>query len=484
MDNLPHRARSRRGDHRHPRQPAVLKAVLARIEELGIERINCGGDLVGYGPHPNEVCGLIQERGIPTIYGNYDYAIGRDLEDCGCAYVDPHDRELGQRSVAWTLEHTDSASKEFMRELPFDLRFELGARVCGWSTARRARSTSTCSRTSRRASTSAWPPQADCDVLVFGHTHKPWIHEHGGVLFVNCGSVGKPKDGDPRAAFVVSPESRTTWLRWSSASSTPSTRSHARSPPRACPRNTPASSFARRSGRSRHAVAPGAGRGLRAFALVFAGCGAIVADARYDRRLGMVGVALAFGLVIMVLVYATGHVSGAHINPAVTIAFTLTRHFPAREAAVYVGAQLAGATAGAALLRAVWTDAPGHLGATVPSVGAGSAALYELVLTALLMFVIVAVATDARAVGAAAAIAIGGTVGLDALFGGAVTGASMNPARSFGPALLTGTWTNFWVYVAGPVAGAALGGLAYQLVRGDGAAQQSSAQSSVPVGPR
>jgi MIP family channel proteins len=200
---------------------------------------------------------------------------------------------------------------------------------------------------------------------------------------------------------------------------------------------------------------------------VFAGCGAIVADAEYDGTLGSVGVALVFGLVIMVMVYATGHLSGAHINPAVTIAFTLTRHFPAREAVGYVTAQLCGAAAGALLLAALWTGEPGKLGATVPSVGAGTALVYEAVLTAFLMFVIVAVATDTRAVGAAAAIAIGGTVGLDALFGGPVTGASMNPARSFGPALASGEWSDFWVYVAGPLAGAAIGALAYQLVRGE-----------------
>ena len=86
----------------HANLPA-LEAALARIEELGIEQIYCGGDLVGYGPHPNEVCALIAERQIPTIYGNYDYAIGRDLEDCGCAYRDRHDREIGQLSVDWTL---------------------------------------------------------------------------------------------------------------------------------------------------------------------------------------------------------------------------------------------------------------------------------------------------------------------------------------------------------------------------------------------
>ena len=176
---------------------------------------------------------------------------------------------------------------------------------------------------------------------------------------------------------------------------------------------------------------------------------------------------MVFGLVIMAMVYATGHLSGAHINPAVTIAFTLTRHFPPRDAGAYIAAQVAGAVCGALLLLAVWPDQPAQLGATVPSVAAGSAFVYELVLTAILMFVIMAVATDTRAVGAGAAIAIGGTVGLDALFGGPVTGASMNPARSFGPALAAGHWESFWIYVAGPLAGAALGALAYQLVRGE-----------------
>ncbi len=132
-----------------------------------------------------------------------------------------------------------------------------------------------------------------------------------------------------------------------------------------------------------------------------------------------------------------------------------------------MGAQVAGATAGALALLAVWTDKPAQLGATLPSVGAGSAVVYEVVLTAFLMFVIMAVATDTRAVGAAAAIAIGGTVGLDALFGGPVTGASMNPARSLGPALAAGEWHDIWIYLVGPVAGAALGAFAYQLVRGE-----------------
>ncbi len=207
--------------------------------------------------------------------------------------------------------------------------------------------------------------------------------------------------------------------------------------------------------------------GLAAFALVFAGCGAIVSNDKYDGALGTVGIALTFGLIIMVMVYATGHLSGAHINPAVTIAFTLTRHFPSRDALAYVVAQIVGATAAALALLAVWTDKPASLGATVPTVGVGSALVYEVLLTAFLMFVIMAVATDTRAVGAAAAIAIGGTVGLDALFGGPVTGASMNPARSLGPAVAAGEWTDVWVYLVGPALGAVVGAFAYQVVRGE-----------------
>jgi MIP family channel proteins len=177
----------------------------------------------------------------------------------------------------------------------------------------------------------------------------------------------------------------------------------------------------------------------------------------------------------MTMIYATGHLSGAHINPAVTLAFTMTRHFPARDAIAYIGAQLAGAAVAAFALLAVWPDKPGMLGVTQPTIGVGSAFVYEFLLTAFLMFVIMAVATDVRAVGAAAAIAIGGTVAMDALMGGAVTGASMNPARSFGPALATGQWHDFWIYVLAPIAGAAAGAFAYQLVRGGQPAREEAA---------
>jgi putative phosphoesterase len=186
----------------HANLPA-LEAALARIDELGIERIFCGGDLVGYGPHPNEVCALIEDRRIPTIYGNYDHAIARDLDDCGCAYVSQHDRELGQWSVAWTLEHTGARAKAFMRDLPFDLRFTVGPHrvhlVHG--SPRKVNEYLFEDKPARLYERLAGAEEAD--VLVFGHTHKPWVARFGGVLFVNCGSVGKPKDGDPRGAFAV-----------------------------------------------------------------------------------------------------------------------------------------------------------------------------------------------------------------------------------------------------------------------------------------
>jgi putative phosphoesterase len=186
----------------HGNLPA-LEAALRRIDELGIERVYCGGDLVGYGPHPNEVCALIAKRGIPTIHGNYDYAIARDLIDCGCAYVDQRDRELGQRSVDWTLAHTGEEAKAFMRGLPFDLRFSVrDADVhLVHGSPRKVNEYLFEDKPARLYERLA--SAEDAGTLVAGHTHRPWIQEYGGVLFVNCGSIGKPKDGDPRGSFAV-----------------------------------------------------------------------------------------------------------------------------------------------------------------------------------------------------------------------------------------------------------------------------------------
>ena len=199
------------------------------------------------------------------------------------------------------------------------------------------------------------------------------------------------------------------------------------------------------------------------FTLVFAGCGAVMVDAK-THALGHVSVAFSFGLVIMVMIYAVGHISGAHFNAAVTFAFALSRHFPWTRAVGYWCAQFLGALAAATLLRGSLGNIA-HVGATLPSGSQGQSFLWELVMSFFLMFVIMAVATDTRAVGEAAAIAIGGTIGLDAMFGGPISGASMNPMRSLGPALVSGDLHALWLYILAPVLGASLGALGYRFIR-------------------
>ena len=199
------------------------------------------------------------------------------------------------------------------------------------------------------------------------------------------------------------------------------------------------------------------------YALVTAGCGAIVVNSATG-AVTHLGVACTFGLIIMVMIAAMGHLSGAHFNPSVTCAFALTRHFPWRDVPWYVGRQLAGAIGGALTLRMLFGPV-GNLGATVPQGSALQSFGLEVLLTAVLMLVIISVATDTRAVGQLAALAIGATVALDALWGGPISGASMNPARSFGPALVAGVWRDQWVYWLGPISGAGVGALIYQWLR-------------------
>jgi MIP family channel proteins len=214
--------------------------------------------------------------------------------------------------------------------------------------------------------------------------------------------------------------------------------------------------------------------GFATFALVFVGCGAIVIDAERGGSLGEIGIAAAFGLVIMSMVYAAGHVSGAHLNPAVTLAFVAARRFPGGEAVVYVAAQVAGAVLAAFVLDALWAGEPVSLGATVPSVDVGAAFGYELVLTAFLMFVIAGVATGSRAAAGVAGVAIGGAVAMGSLVGGGATGASMNPARTLGPAIASGTWTDVWIYLVAPPLGALVGMLAYAFVGREGRVADST----------
>lgn len=203
---------------------------------------------------------------------------------------------------------------------------------------------------------------------------------------------------------------------------------------------------------------------LGTYGLVVAGCGAIMVDAQTG-ALTHVGIALTFGLIIVVMIAATGHISGAHLNPAVTLAFAVFRHLPWRMLPIYIAAQLLGAVLAALTLRLLLGDTA-SLGATVPAGPVLQSFGLEILLSALLMFVIAAVATDTRAVGTPAALAVGGTVALDALWGGPISGASMNPARSFGPALISGIWTAHWVYWVAPPLGTLLGAGLYAYIRG------------------
>jgi MIP family channel proteins len=199
------------------------------------------------------------------------------------------------------------------------------------------------------------------------------------------------------------------------------------------------------------------------FGVVLASCGSVMADSQTG-VLGQLGVALAPGLAVLVMIAAVGHISGAHFNPAVTLAFAVTRHFAWRDVPRYWLAQFAGALGAVGILW-VALGPVAALGANQPRVGPLPALGLEMVLTAVLMFVIIAVATDSRAAGHLAALAIGGTVGLNCLWAGPLSGASMNPARSLAPALLAGAWDAHWIYWLGPAVGAVVGALLYQALR-------------------
>ncbi|BAS70922.1 Os01g0202800 [Oryza sativa Japonica Group] len=210
---------------------------------------------------------------------------------------------------------------------------------------------------------------------------------------------------------------------------------------------------------------------LGTYFMIFAGCGAVVVNQSTGGAVTFPGICAVWGLVVMVLVYTVSHISGAHFNPAVTVAFATCGRFRWKQVPSYVVAQVLGSTMASLTLRVVFGGGGGgargeHLFfGTTPAGSMAQAAALEFVISFFLMFVVSGVATDNRAIGELAGLAVGATVAVNVLFAGPVTGASMNPARSLGPAMVAGRYGGVWVYVAAPVSGTVCGAWAYNLLR-------------------
>ena len=217
--------------------------------------------------------------------------------------------------------------------------------------------------------------------------------------------------------------------------------------------------------------------GIGTFGLVFAGTGAIVINDVSDGVVTHVGIALTFGLVVMAMIYAIGDVSGAHINPAVTIGFWAARRLDGRYVLPYIASQCAGAFIASAMLRLLFLD-HGNLGTTQPAGDWWQSFLLEIILTFLLMFVILNVSTGAKEKGIMAGSAIGSVVGFEAMFAGPISGASMNPARSLAPAVVSGEVTHLWIYLVAPVIGAILAVLACRCVQDEGCCNRADKEES------
>lgn len=200
------------------------------------------------------------------------------------------------------------------------------------------------------------------------------------------------------------------------------------------------------------------------FSLIFCGTGAIIVDTITEGSISHVGVAITWGLIVMAMIYAFGEVSGAHFNPAVTIAFAFAKKFEWKEVPKYIFIQCLGAITASAVLLFLFPESE-TLGATIPTLPPVKALVLEFFLTYFLMVVIINVSTGAKETGVMAGIAIGGVVLLEAMFAGPMTMASMNPARSIGPALVSGHWEHIWLYIVAPIAGALLGVMTCKLVK-------------------
>jgi len=194
---------------------------------------------------------------------------------------------------------------------------------------------------------------------------------------------------------------------------------------------------------------------LGTFCLVFAGTGAIVINQTSGGVISHVGIAITFGLVVMAMIYTFGDISGAHLNPAVTCGFVAARRMPIGEGVFYVASQIGGALAASAVIRFLFPQ-NSTLGMTQPAGSETQSFVLEFLLTTILMLVVLSVSTGAKEKGITAGIAIGGVIALEAMFAGPICGASMNPARSLGPALIAGNLTSLWLYLIAPAAGALL----------------------------
>lgn len=202
------------------------------------------------------------------------------------------------------------------------------------------------------------------------------------------------------------------------------------------------------------------------FALVFCGTGAMVINDFTNGGVTHPGVAITFGLIVMAMVYAFGDISGAHINPAVTIAFAYAKRFPWKEVPAYVISQIIGAFAASLILWYLFPDSE-TLGATLPAIDHFKVFVLEVILSFFLMVVIINVSTGSKEIGPIAGIAIGGVVLLEAMFAGPITGASMNPARSIAPAVISGNISSLWIYILAPIIGCLLAVISCKLVKTD-----------------
>lgn len=200
------------------------------------------------------------------------------------------------------------------------------------------------------------------------------------------------------------------------------------------------------------------------FFLIFLGCGSVIIDQKSDRSITHLGVSLVWGMAVMIIIYAIGHISGAHLNPVVTLASALVRRFPWAQVPAYIGAQIFASISAGFVLRLMFGDVA-HIAATVPTGSDMQSFVLEILITFFLMFVVSAVSTDTKAIGELAGLAVGTTIAMNVIIAGPISGASMNPARTIGSAVAGNKYTNIWVYMVAPPVGAVMGAMAYNMIR-------------------